>query len=122
VNHLSSHLKRFLDAPELIRTIHKQKDKKINVLFETADVIVFYSELDIGEELLSEKHDVVEVIFRLEGKTRHLVGDKEYLVEEDMVLEIPQFTEHSCKVEGDKKVKQLTLLARNQYYENFFTK
>lgn len=118
---MAAKLVKFSDANELRRTIHKQRDKKINVLFETTDIIIFYSELDIGEELSSEKHDVVELIFRLEGKTKHKVGNKEYLVEEGMFLEIPQFIEHSCKVEGNKKVKQITLLARNQYYGEFFT-
>lgn len=118
---MDARLVKFYDGSELRRTIHRQRDKKIYVLFETTDIIIFYSELEIGEELPGERHDVVELIFRLEGKTRHKVGNREYLVEEGMFLEIPQFIEHSCKAEGDKKVKQITLLARNQYYGEFFT-
>ena len=113
-------LRKYKDCDEMTFTNAHGPNQKLNVLFETSDIMVGYSELDIGEELKEGKHNFIETIFRLEGTTKHIIEGKEFIVEEGMVLKVPQFNTHSCKVEGNKKVRQLVLVAKNQFYGNFF--
>ena len=117
---MEAHLFKHSDGQVLERTIHGKKGKVVNILFQSSDIIAFYSELAPGDSLPPERHDVVEVIFRLQGKTNHYVNEREFCVADGMTLEIPQYAMHSCSVLGSETVKQITLLARHQCYGDFF--
>lgn len=113
-------LKKYLDCPISYRNTHGIEKKEFRIIFETEDILINYSEMDLAEELPESFHKIHEIVFRLQGKTIHNIDGKEYLVEENMVLDIPPFTKHSCKVMGSEKVQQITVLVKNQIYSDFF--
>jgi quercetin dioxygenase-like cupin family protein/acyl carrier protein len=88
---------------------------EIHKLLETREVGIFYSRLKPRGVLPLEVHKFVEVIYRLRGRTRMKIGDRDFVVGPGEHAIVPAGVWHqSTSLEDDGEVEQLVLCAYDQ--------
>ena len=89
-------------------------------LFESSDVLLLYSILNPGYEIVEERHSIPEYLYSIKGCIEYEINNNRVVLNQMHGMIIEAYQMHSSRVIGAEPVYLLTMLARNQYFESFF--
>lgn len=93
-----------------IEKVTKENDNFRKVLYTGKNSQLVVMNLKPGEEIGQEVHDLDQFIRIEEGQGKAVLGEKEYLVEDDWALVVPSGTNHNIvNTSPDRNLKLYTI-------------